>query len=59
MSENRDNEARSFEDENADGDKAVAELKQSMDRLRGHVGTYRGQMNDNDNSDEGEGSPEA
>lgn len=61
MSEHRDDEARSWDQESADGDRAVEEIKKSMDRLRGHVGAYRGRMSDsdNDNSDEGEGSPEA
>lgn len=59
MSENRDEEARSWGQENADGDQAVADLKQSLDRLRGHVGAYRDQVmdSDNDNSgNQGEGS---
>lgn len=58
MSENRDQEPRSWNEEEAEGDKAVADLKQSLSRLRGQVGAYRERVGDNENSDgnEGEGS---
>ena len=56
MSENRDQEARSFDDAEADGDRAVAELRESLDRLRGQVGWYRERFGDNDNTDDGERS---
>ena len=58
MSDNRDQEARSWDDEEADGDRAIADMKQSLDRLRGQVGAYRDRVGDNDNSgsDEGQGS---
>ena len=58
MSDSRDQEARSWDDEEADGDRAIADMKQSLDRLRGQVGAYRDHVGDNDNSgsDEGQGS---
>lgn len=57
MSETRDQEPRSWNDEEAEGDKAVADMKQSLTRLRGQVGEYRDRVSDNENSDdEGEGS---
>ena len=46
MSENRDNEGRVWNEDEADADKAVADLKRSMDRLRGHVGSYREKIGD-------------
>jgi hypothetical protein len=56
MSENRDQEARSWDDAEADGDRAVAEMRQALDRLRGQVGEFRERVSDNENADEGEGS---
>jgi hypothetical protein len=50
MSENRENEARSWDDAEADADRAVTEMKQSLDRLRGQVGEYRTRVGDNDNT---------
>ena len=41
MSEPRDHEARSWTQEESDGDRAIAELRKSLDRLRGQVGVYR------------------
>ena len=55
MSENRDQEARSWNDEEADGERAIADMRESIDRLRGQVGSYRRRVADNDNSDTGEG----
>lgn len=56
MSENRENEARSWDDAEADADRAVTEMKESLDRLRGQVGAYRQRVGDNDNGEEAEGS---
>lgn len=59
MSDNRDNEARSWDGDEAEADRAVAELKQSLNRLRGQVVEFRGRVGDNDNNntgDEGSGS---
>lgn len=58
MSENRDQEVRSWGDEEADGDRAVADMKQSLKRLRGQVGAYRDRVGDTDypKENEGEGS---
>lgn len=44
MTENRENETRSWADSEAVGDRAVAEMKRSLDRLRGQVGAYREQV---------------
>lgn len=55
MSENRDQEPRSWNDVEAEGDRAVADMKQSLHRLRGQVGAFRDRVSDNEN-DEGEGS---
>ena len=55
MSENRDQEARSWDEEEA-GDQAIADMRQSLDRLRGQVGAFRERVSDNDNSETGEGS---
>lgn len=55
MSENRDQEARSWDYEEADGERAIADMKESIHRLRGQVGSYRQRVGDNDNSDRGEG----
>ena len=44
MTENRENEVRSWADKEADGDRAVAEMRRSLDRLRGQVGAYREQV---------------
>ena len=41
MSKTRDQEARSWDEKEADGDRAIADMKQSLDRLRGQVGAYR------------------
>ena len=46
MSENRDNEGRVWDEDEAYADKAVADLKRSMDRLRGHAGSYREKIGD-------------
>jgi hypothetical protein len=46
MSENRDNEGPVWNEDEAYADKAVADLKRSMDRLRGHVGSYRKKIGD-------------
>lgn len=54
MSENRDWEARSWDDEEADGERAIAEMRESIDRLRGQVGTYRQRVGDNDNGESSE-----
>jgi len=51
MTDSRENEARSWDDAEADADRAVAEMKQSLDRLRDQVGVYREQVGDNDNAD--------
>ena len=53
MSDNRDNEARSWTDEEADADRAVEDMRRALDRLRGQVGAYRDQVGDNDNSGDG------
>jgi hypothetical protein len=44
MTENREKETRSWADNEAIGDRAVAEMKRSLDRLRGQVGAYREQV---------------
>ena len=41
MSETREQKVRSWTQEEAEGDRAIADLKQSLDRLRGQVGVYR------------------
>jgi hypothetical protein len=48
MSENRDTEGCPWDDDEANADKAMADLKRSMDRLRGHVGNFRSRIGDND-----------
>ncbi len=55
MFKKRENEARSWEVAEADGDRAVAELKESLDRLRGQVGAFRDKVGDNDNTGEAPG----
>lgn len=52
MSENRDNEARCWNEDEAHAEKAVADLRRSMDRLRSHLGAYRDQISDDDNAGE-------
>jgi hypothetical protein len=52
MSETRDQEARSWDEEEADGDRAIADMRQSLDRLRGQVGAYREQVGENDVADD-------
>jgi hypothetical protein len=59
MSENRENEARSWDGEEAEGDRAVTEMKESLDRLRGQVGEYRTKVGDNDNADDQSSGSEA
>jgi hypothetical protein len=59
MADNRDNEARSWNDAEADGDRAVEEMRRSLDRLRGQVGAYRSQVADNDDSGNGDEGPQA
>jgi len=44
MSENPEDERRSWADQEADADRAIAEMKRSLDRLRGQVGAYREQV---------------
>jgi len=48
MSESRKNEARTWADQEAVADRAVAEMKLSLDRLRGQVGAYRDQVEEID-----------
>ncbi|MGE5567288.1 MAG: hypothetical protein ACM3YN_14180 [Parcubacteria group bacterium] len=48
MSENREDEARAWAVQEADADRAVAEMKRSLDRLRGQVGAYREQVVETD-----------
>ena len=55
MSKSRDREARSWDDEEADGERAIADMRESIDRLRGQVGAFREHVGDNDNSDTAEG----
>jgi hypothetical protein len=53
MSKNRQSEARTWDDAEADGDRAIAELRESLARLRGEVRAYREQVGDNDDAGEG------
>ncbi|HEX6859139.1 MAG TPA: hypothetical protein VF138_02920 [Caulobacteraceae bacterium] len=59
MSEHRKDEAPSHERESAEAEQAVADMKESIDRLRGHLGVYRDQVMDNDNDNSGGEGPEA
>jgi len=59
MADHRDNEARSWDNEEADADRAVEEMKRSLDRLRGQVGVYRQQVADNDDAGDGDEGPQA
>jgi hypothetical protein len=55
MSENPENEDRTWADQEADADRAIAEMKRSLNRLRGQVGAYREQVAEADETT-GEGS---
>ena len=55
MSEHREQEPRSWDDQEAEGDQAVADMKRSLSRLRGQVGAYRDHVSDNEPSDDNEG----
>lgn len=59
MSEKRDQEARSWDSEEADGDRAVADLKESLNRLRGQVGAYRDRVGDDNSGREKDEGPKA
>jgi hypothetical protein len=48
MSEPKSQEARSWTQEEADGDRAIAELRRALERLRGQVGAYREHIVDDD-----------
>lgn len=51
MSERSEPESPSRAREEADGDQAVADLKRSLERLRGQVGAYRERVGEGDDGD--------
>lgn len=53
MSDHREQEPRSWDDQEAAGDRAVADMKQSLSRLKGQVGAYRDHVSDNESPEEG------
>ena len=55
MSEHPENEDRTWADQEADADRAIAEMKRSLNRLRGQVGAYREQVVEGDETS-GDGS---
>jgi len=52
MSESRDPEARSWADQESDGEGLVGEMKRAIERLREQFVELRERTNDNDSGDE-------